>query len=371
MILNYVSNFARGQRSGGWDGMNAAIADRLERHFAINYCGPISPRVSGLARARGLLRRKLGLGEPFHFFSNSRLGRYASLAMAEMNPEAAADWFHGCTPWVGVSSGRPYFTYVDATFLVYMRLYHATLNVDPSELRRISELERQWMAKAARVFFSSRWAMNETRKMYATEGVNFEVMGLGGCINIPASDQYTGGMNFICVATDFDRKGGRIAVEAFVAVRKRNPAATLTLVGGAPPSDIARTMGVSYAGYIDKSNPQSGASLADLYSKAFALLLPTSADLTPLVILEAGYFGCPTIAPASFGIPEMIDDRVSGLLTSAPATTEALASAMFDLSSDAAAYARMRREVRKRCVSEFTWDRVATLMARRVIDSIG
>ena len=73
------------------------------------------------------------------------------------------------------------------------------------------------------------------------------------------------------------------------------------------------------------------------------------------MISEAGYFGCPSITARSFGIPELIEDGVTGFLVDPPLTAEVFAQQMLRLCRDEAKYLSMRRAVRTRATNDFTW----------------
>ena len=105
------------------------------------------------------------------------------------------------------------------------------------------------------------------------------------------------------------------------------------------------------------------ARLEELFATAFALVHPTIKDATPLVFAEAGYNGCPVIAPRSFGIPEMIVDGVSGFLVDAPPAAVDVAAKMLQLSESEDDYRCMRIAARSHALAKFTWQQVGNRIA--------
>jgi glycosyltransferase involved in cell wall biosynthesis len=68
---------------------------------------------------------------------------------------------------------------------------------------------------------------------------------------------------------------------------------------------------------------------------------PTKSDVAPLLIVEAGYFGCPVISFRRFAIPELVDHERTGLLLDDP-SQPALVSAMCRMLEDGNGYKQMR-----------------------------
>lgn len=84
----------------------------------------------------------------------------------------------------------------------------------------------------------------------------------------------------------------------------------------------------------------STAELLDAYARADVLVLPSLAETKPMVIAQAQCAGVPVIATAVGGVPEMIADGESGLLT-APGDAEALRTAIAQVADDPALRRRL------------------------------
>jgi len=85
---------------------------------------------------------------------------------------------------------------------------------------------------------------------------------------------------------------------------------------------------------------------------ARALVHPTNSDIAPLVIVEAGYFGCPAIASRKFAIPELVDDGRSGILLDSPIDASELAGAMRSVLASDSGYISMRNEAWRKAREE-------------------
>jgi glycosyltransferase involved in cell wall biosynthesis len=368
--INFISNLGLDEKSGGWSGINVALLQELTTHFDVRFVGPINPPSDYPAKIVSKFKRVNGRAGSFHFFSDRRLQRIAKLVADSVDVTADCDFFHGATPWILFKSARPYFLYLDTCFSTYVKVYHDALEFQPDDLDRIFRMEADWLQRATQVFFGTSWAMEQALADYPLVQGDFRVVGAAGSMVPPAEDLYAGGMNFLFVALDFVKKGGAICVEAFQRAHSQFPEASLTVVGERPPLEVLAIPGVYYAGFLRKSIPAELDQLAKLYSSAFFLVHPTSADIQPLVISEAAYFGCPTIAANSFGIPELVTDGVNGFLVDPPLTSEAFADRMLALCNDRRAYLAMRYSARSYAVRNLTWQAVGNRIAAAIRSSV-
>jgi glycosyltransferase involved in cell wall biosynthesis len=100
-----------------------------------------------------------------------------------------------------------------------------------------------------------------------------------------------------------------------------------------------------------------------LFARADAYVLPTHEDMAPWAVLEAQAVGLPVITTPVGGIPDMVQDQVSGLLVP-PHDPSALARAIRYLHADAELRARLA--ARARTSVEQRYD--ARVNVRRFID---
>lgn len=360
---NYVTNLSLSEASGGWSGFNAAMFASLSRHFALRYVGPIDPPPDLRAKVGSKIRRSLGVPGSFQLFSDRRLAAIAEDVGRTIDPSANLSFFHGSTPWIAYSSPLPFACYLDVCFATYVSVYHQRAEFDRADVARIESMEAAWLRRASRVFFSSAWGLEQAARAYALDESTLSVAGMGGHVLIPGADAYTGGRDFVFIALDFESKGGRVCVEAFERVRREIPEASLRIIGARPPENVLGIPGMVYEGRLDKSIPAELHRLQSILGSAFALIHPTVRDATPQVIVEAQYSGCPVIAPRGFGIPEMVEDGVTGYLVDPPPRAADVAERMLMLCRDHAVYARMRKECRARSLEHFTWEHVGDRIA--------
>lgn len=146
-------------------------------------------------------------------------------------------------------------------------------------------------------------------------------------------------------------KGVPLLLEAFGRIRARHPQARLTIAGDGPAREMleaaARPMGeaVRFAGYIDEPG------VAALLAEADMLVLPSFAEGLPVVLMEAFASGIPVIATQVAGVPELVEDGISGFIVP-PGDVDTLAARMDRLLSEPGLAAAMGARGRVKVAAE-------------------
>ena len=98
-------------------------------------------------------------------------------------------------------------------------------------------------------------------------------------------------------------------------------------------------------------------------------MLPSFAEGVPVVLMEAMAMEVPCVASRITGIPELIEDGVSGLLVP-PADEQALAGAIARLMDEEDLSGRLGRAARERVLADYQLEtnvaRLAELFRRRL-----
>lgn len=351
----FITNIAPDAISGGFSAMNRAMFDVLAKDHVVDYIGPVNPKPSFWKHALSKSRRLMGLGGDFYFFSERRLEVIRELVEARLG-ESRAEFavFHGFTPWIEIRPKMPYIAWSDCTFWQYVDIYHDATRFRNSDLERIKEREAAWLRNAHRVIFRSEWAAAGAIRDYDLAEDRVGVVGNYGYLNLPVNLSYEGGLDFLMITTNFRQKGGFIAVEALRRVRRTHPNTRLLLIGSDPGRKIRHEPGVIYLGWVDKSNAEQVGLLRHTLSKVRGLVHPTLSDTNPMVLIEAGYFGCPAITTRRYAIPELVNDGVSGILLDDPTDVPSLVTSMIWMLDENEAYLRMREETYNHMMSYYT-----------------
>jgi glycosyltransferase involved in cell wall biosynthesis len=340
-LINFVSNLPKDLRSGGFSAMNAAAFSAISRLEPCRYIGPINPPVILWQKALSKFRRVAGSHGSFFFFSRRRLKTIADEVHSQSPTDARLAFFHGFTPWILTEPKHAYVTWSDCTFRDYIDIFHCRHQFSSDDLDRIEQREAAWLKRARRVLFTSWWAAERAISQYALDPCRVDSVGIFGEIEMPPHDDYAGGKEFVFISTNFEAKGGPIVLSAFREVRKRHADARLIIVGQRP-AEVVDVSGVSFTGFLRKEVQGEYQLLLQILGRARALVHPTKSDISPLLLVEAGYLGCPVISSRKFGIPELVKDERTGLLLDDPSQPATVAGAMCWMLENTDEYRQMR-----------------------------
>ena len=214
-----------------------------------------------------------------------------------------------------------------------------------------------------RVFALSRWAADSIVQDYRIPEDRVIVVGAGANVDVDQPrilDRHSPFVLF--VGYDWVGKGGPQLVDAMRRVRRRVPTARLVVVGATPP--VAEPW-IDVVGQLDKGCAEDEKTLARLYSAASCLALLSDFDAFPNVILEAGYYGVPTVAFDEGSRGEVVGDGVSGLLVLRD--PNAIAEALARLLGDSEESIRMGMAAQELVRQEFTWP----IVVDKILQEIG
>jgi colanic acid/amylovoran biosynthesis glycosyltransferase len=142
-------------------------------------------------------------------------------------------------------------------------------------------------------------------------------------------------IRFLAVGRFVEKKGFDDLIRAFGLVRKRHPSATLLLIGKGPCEALYRQLIQKYKlnGIVQIKPWVDYQSIHKKYYKSHIFVAPSCTDQEgnqegiPNTLKEAMATGMPVVSTYHAGIPELIEDRVSGLLVPEKSVIE-LAKAM-------------------------------------------
>ncbi len=162
----------------------------------------------------------------------------------------------------------------------------------------------------------------------------------------------------LAVARMTDEKGHRFLLEAVSHLRTSVPQLRCLLAGDGPlrPRLEKQVKRLKIEQYVDFLGFRS--DVADLLNAADIYVLPSLSEGMPMGLLEAMVLGCPVVASSVDGVPEIIQDGITGQLVP-PGDIAALAQALKELSVDPKLRQRLGTAGKARVEQSFTAEKMA------------
>ncbi len=170
-----------------------------------------------------------------------------------------------------------------------------------------------------------------------------------------------------------EKKGVDTLIDAMAVLRERAPGLELSVIGDGPArGDLERRakaagIKVQFQGWQEEKTVRAA------MRRALAVAVPSrtagsgDSEGLPTVIMEAMAIGVPVVATRHAGIPEIVSDRVTGLL--APeAEPKALADAILALKTEPDLASRLRGEAYADVRARFDAQRQSTLLERMLLE---
>ena len=144
-----------------------------------------------------------------------------------------------------------------------------------------------------------------------------------------------GESTIICVGRLSPEKGQAGLLRAFASLKETRPGLKLQLVGDGPDraalealaAELDVAQAVTFVGRLSETETLAEIAGSDM------LVLPSFMEGLPIVLMEAMALGVPVVASRVAGIPELVEDGVTGLLFT-PSDWDALAGSIERLLDD-------------------------------------
>lgn len=299
----------------------------------VTYDDVVGSRVTTAVRRRlqGLVGRVTSPERAEFWFHKSarqflaRSRRLEALLAKEPPADGVLQFFLMHRPWLAGAPSRPTFFFTDYTMALALRTWPAWAPF-PS-----SADADAWLALEGESYRQARlvFAMSEAvkRSLVADYGVDpGRVRVVGSAPNHDADVRIRDGAasTLLVNGSDWERKGGDIAVAAMALLAERAPQLRLKVLA-ATGTDTAN---VSYLGSVAGSD-----AMGRLFRETDIVLAPARCDPFPTFVIEAQKAGIPVICSDRDGMPEIVRDGESGMVLPAP-TPEVLAEAILALATD-------------------------------------
>ena len=171
------------------------------------------------------------------------------------------------------------------------------------------------------------------------------------------------------------KKGVDTLIDAMAILRQSAPGLELSVVGDGPArGDLekraqAAGIKVKFQGWLEEKKVRAAMRRALLLAVPSRTAAGGDSEGLPTVIMEAMALGVPVIATRHAGIPEIISDRVTGLLVP-EADPKAFADAILMLKNEPELANRLRGEAYADVRARFDADRQSAVLERMLLEII-
>jgi glycosyltransferase involved in cell wall biosynthesis len=180
----------------------------------------------------------------------------------------------------------------------------------------------------------------------------------------------------VAVGRLVEKKAPELLIKAFHKALSKRPELSLTIVGDGPLrsscENLIRSLGLE--SHVSLTGVLSPDEIRDLFSRSFLLaqhsVVASDGDSegTPVAIMEAGAASLPVVATRHGGIPDVIQDGVTGLLV-AEGDVDGMAAAIATLAADRPRAREMGSRARERIQTEFSIDKHIGKIAAAILQA--
>jgi glycosyltransferase involved in cell wall biosynthesis len=352
-----------------FSGSSAALLHALERHGALaravdGRAGAITfaERAASFAPDMERWKQRANAGASFL----SPLARRAMSAVSARRARAALDGADTILQMTGYfDPGRPRAgvlrcSYHDGNLAGFLRRPDLKIDAGGRFARWSLAYERRLydsidvifcMSEQLRRSFISDFGQDEDKVVTVGAGANVATA------EVPARDYSP--PRFLFVGKQWERKGGPVVLSAFARLHEEIPEAELIVAG--PQSLSVDVPGVELAGRVARDGEDGAETMAALYRRATAFVMPSLYEPLGVAVLEAMAAGLPCIASTGGALPELIEEGVTGHLVP-PGDEDALLARMRELALSPERCRALGDAGAARYRERFTWDAVAERM---------
>lgn len=178
---------------------------------------------------------------------------------------------------------------------------------------------------------------------------------------------------FLTTGRFVDKKAPHLVILSFQKVLERVPDARLIMVGNGPLMDSAMSMvkALGIEKSIELPGPKPHQEVAELMRNVRAFVQHSvtahsgDSEGTPVAVMEAGGSGLPVVATRHAGIPDVVEDGVTGFLVD-EGDINGMAEKIILLAQDPALAARMGEAAQKKVRTSLTLDQSIALLAKAI-----
>ena len=259
-----------------------------------------------------------------------------------------------------VETEIPIIYMTDASFEQLQGYYPDFSGLAEYNIREGIALDKQAFQRANHCMLASEWNRRSAVNDYGIDPSKISVVHCGANLDeIPEAGsldtEYRGSCRLLFLGVDWERKGGRIVLDAFRKIRSVRSDAQLKIIGCVPPGEI-RDPTISVVPFLDKNDPADRRRLDVILRETDLLFLPTRAECAGVVFSEASAYGIPSITTDTGGVTTYVRNGVNGFAKPLNAEGEDYAELICSLLNKESMTA-LRKSSRRFYEENLSWER--------------
>lgn len=337
----------------------------LEREFGkIEVFGPLN---GGSAEFIGKVRNRL-----YQKTTGRKYTAWHNWHLARRYAKQVHTWIDRYKPDLIISSASstalasmhrniPYIAVSDATFSLMLGYYERYTDLTQGAIREGIEIETAALHNASLCVYPSTWAAKSAVNDYLVPEHKVLTIPFGANLTNPPTREEAlipsnaDPLKLLFVGVDWERKGGRIALEILSDLLSRGIRAELTICGCIPSVDTS-SLPVSIIPFLDKNDEAGERKMCDLFLNHHLLILPSWAECFGIVYCEAAACGIPSLAYDTGGVGGAVYDGINGYKLPLGAGAGEFTTKILDIMSGDGVYDALKRSSRDLFESSHNWE---------------
>jgi glycosyltransferase involved in cell wall biosynthesis len=248
----------------------------------------------------------------------------------------------------------------DASFEQLQGYYPDFSGLSRYNIRQGIELDQKAFQKAAHCMLASEWNRRSAISNYKIDPARISVVPCGANLDeIPLASslnfEYSGKCRLLFLGVDWERKGGKIVLDAFRKIRTKWPDAHLHIIGCKPPGEVTDPS-ITVIPFLDKNDPVDRSRLDGIFRESDLLFLPTRAECAGVVFSESSAYGVPSITTDTGGVSNYVKNGVNGFTRPLNARGEDYAELICSLLTNKASMTELKKTCRRYYDENLSWD---------------
>ncbi len=306
-----------------WSGLGYYIFKTLElAGFEVHRTGKLKMGLAWPFRGRELFHRKF-LSTQYAWdrapYVLRHFARQVEKALARMDHDVV--FSPGTLPIAELQTTKPIVFWADATFDGMVGFYSDGASTCVRSLLDGHTAEQKALSRCRLAIYASDWAARSAIQHYDVDAMKIKVVPFGANMECSRTAAEVAAMvesrrfdqcRLLFCGTDWDRKGGALALEVAETLNDTGLETELHIVGCRPPQPVPSFVKVH--GFVSKRTPQGRELLDQLFMDSHFLIVPSKAECFGVVFSEASSFGVPSLSRDVGGIPTAIRNDCNGRL---------------------------------------------------------